>query len=94
MSLTDRMAAWVESNRERLEGIGEIQFRRSELDRPKPSAHLVLASPTRLAEVIVWDSGEVELSHGAAGNFLDEHHEVDDPAELDVLLERLLVRLG
>ena len=91
MSLTDRIAAWVEeANTDRLRTIGEVHFMRSELDRPKASAHLVLSSRSRLGEVTVWDSGEVELSQVAPDDALDEHHQVDDPAELDALLERLV----
>jgi hypothetical protein len=89
MSLTDRMAAWVHANGERLNAVSEVRFRRSDQERPNPSAHLVLTADSRVAEMIVWDSGEVELLCGTPADHQDEHHEVDDPAALEALLERM-----
>lgn len=92
MSLTQRMADWVGANDARLRKLGPVTFRRSDGVRAKPSAHLVVQAGSRLAEMIVWDSGEVEVSYGSPDESHDEHHEVDDPAELDRLLEQLLDR--
>lgn len=92
MSLSQRMADWVDANGARLRELGPVTFRRSDEERAKPSAHLVVHAGSRLAEMIVWDSGEVELTYGTPDEPHDEHHEVDDPAELDRLLEQLVDR--
>jgi hypothetical protein len=93
MSLTDRTACWVHDNSDRLRAIGQLTFRRSDDDRPKTSVHLVIAAEPRFAGAIIWDSGEVELSYGTADDPHDEHHELDDPEDLESLLESLVVRL-
>ncbi len=93
MSLTRRMADWVEVNKTRLRNLDHAAFRVSKDDRDKPSAHLLLQHDERFGEVIVWDSGEVELSFGTANATQDEHHEVDNPAELDELLANLVGRV-
>lgn len=92
MSLSQRMAEWVEANSGRLQVLGLVTFRRSDEERAKPSAHLVVSAGGRVSEMIVWDSGEVELTYGTPDDPCDEHHEVDDPAELDRLLEQLIQR--
>jgi hypothetical protein len=89
MSLTKRMAEWVEANSARLQGLDRALFRESQDDREKPSAHLVMERGERFVDAIVWDSGEVEISFGMASEPHDEHHEVDNPAELDKLLTKL-----
>lgn len=89
MSLTKRMAEWVESNKVRLEHLDHVSFRETDDDREKPSAHLVLQHGERLGDAIVWDSGEVELSFGTVDDPRHEHHEVDNPSELDELLTKL-----
>ena len=90
MSLTERMAEWVEANKARLEDLDRAFFRESKDDREKPSAHLVLEQGERFVDAIVWDSGEVELSFGTANEPCDEHHEIDSSSELDELLTRLV----
>lgn len=94
MSLTERMARWVEENGTRLASHGTVRFRNSEAAQDKPWAHLVLSKGERFDEMIVWDSGEIEVSYGTAGRSRDEHHEVDDPAALDALLEQLVRGFG
>lgn len=90
MSLTERMIQWVEANSDRLQRIGPVTVRRSSEAVPKPSAQLVVSAPARLCEVIVWDSGEVELTYGTLDDPRDDHHEINDPAELDRVLDQLL----
>jgi hypothetical protein len=90
MSLTKRMAEWVEENSARLQDLDHALFRESKDDREKPSAHLVLEHGERFVDAIVWDSGEVEVSFGMTSEPHDEYHEVDNPAELDELLAKLV----
>ncbi len=92
MSLSQRMADWVHANGARLQALGHVTFRRSDQERAKPSAHLVVQARSRLAEIIVWDSGEAELNYGTPDEPHYEHHEIDDPADLDQLLEQLVHR--
>lgn len=92
MSLSQRMADWVEANTDRLRRLGPVTLRRSDEALSKPSAHLVVSAGDRLLELIVWDSGEVELTYGTPEDPHDEHREVDDPEELDRLLDELVRR--
>jgi hypothetical protein len=93
MSLTKRMAEWVAANDGRLREFDHVLFRESRDDREKPSAHLSLLHGEWFGEAIVWDSGEVETSYGTRSEPHDQHHEVDDPAELDDILRNLLLRV-
>ena len=94
MSLTERLARWVEANRAQLAPTWTVMFRDCEVSHDKPCAHLVLSRGDRFDEMIVWDSGDVEVSYGTADRPHDEHHEVDDPSALDALLEDLVRRVG
>lgn len=90
MSLTQRTADWVAANRDRLEDSREVTFKLSDPHLDKPSCHLTVAAGDRFAEVIVWDSGELELACGRIGAIREEHHEVVDPADLNLLLEQVI----
>jgi hypothetical protein len=90
MSLSERMAEWVEANKARPEGLDHVLFRKSRYDREKPSAHLALKHGECFADAIVWDSYKVELSFGTANEPCDKHHEVDTFPELDGLLTKLV----
>jgi hypothetical protein len=92
MRFTDYVAAWVDANDGRLRALGNCTFRRSDDDRPKPSAHLILTTRFQIGELIVWDSGEVALGYGPSDDVRDEHHHVDESAELGPLLESLVRR--
>jgi hypothetical protein len=84
------MTEWVEANNARFKYLDRVLFRESKDDREKPSAHLVLEHGERFVDLIVWDSGEVELSFGTANEPRDEHHDVDSFSELDELLTKLV----
>lgn len=90
MSLTQRLAQWVDDNLGRLEASGVVTLRVSAPDVDKPSAHLLVRG-SREGELIMWDSGELELWVDPMS--VEEHHEIDDPADLLPVLVDFLDRL-
>lgn len=90
MSLTQHLSQWVDENLGLLEAAGAVTLRMSDPDIDKPSAHL-LVKGSREAELILWDSGEMEVWVDPMPN--EEHHEIDDPAELVPILSAFIDRL-
>ena len=90
MSLTQRLSQWVDNNQGRLEEIGAVALRLSDPDVDKPSAHLLVRG-SREGELILWDSGEVEVWVDLMS--VEEQHEIDDPADLAPVLADFLDRL-
>jgi hypothetical protein len=87
-SLRDWYSAHVDEMAER--GI-ILTFGRSDDERPKQAAWLGVERGERLAEIIIWDSGEAELVIGEEGNpEASEHHEINDADEIGGLATRLI----
>lgn len=91
MSLTQRLSQWVHENMGRLETAGTVTLRLSDPNIDKPSAHLIVKG-SREAELILWDSGEIEV--WVEPMPYEEHHEIDDPAALETILVAFLDRLS
>ena len=90
MSLTQGLSRWVDDNLGRLEASGAVTLCLSDPDADKPSAHLLVRG-SREGELILWDSGEVEVWVDPMS--VEEHHEIDDPAALAPVLADFLDRL-
>jgi hypothetical protein len=91
MSLTQRLSQWVVDNRARLDAAGAVTLRLSDPDIDKPSAHLHIQG-SREAELILWDSGEVETWIEPMPN--EEHNEIDNPDALEPFLLNFVDRLA
>lgn len=90
MTHLDRFNLWVIHHRNDLEKAGEFTFRLSPIDRPNPMAHFVLESDHRSIELLLWESGEAEFNRQLEKRGpVFEHVEVETPAELEALLQRL-----
>lgn len=100
LTLLEALLAWPSAHRARLAAAGATAAaQRGPADgRPKQAAWLDVETPTNLGELIVWDSGEAELTtaqrdpDGAPG--VTEHLQLDDAAQLERALERLLMAMG
>jgi hypothetical protein len=93
MTFTDQLDQWVRRNRRQLDELGRLTYQRSTDDRFNHSAHVGIENDSRFAELIVWDSGEVEFAYGSSSGVKDEHHDLTSPNDLDELLESLVRRL-
>jgi len=92
MTFSEQVIRWATANADRLSRLGEVTVQTSDGGGSKPSAHVAIEDRGRFAEIIVWDSGEVEFAHGAHGHATDEHYDLTSPKELDDLLEQLVLR--
>lgn len=90
MTYLDYLDGWVAEQRPVLESLGDVVYRRSDLNRPNPSAHLLLVYGAADVELLVWESGEAEFNYGPADAPVYEHHEIVSAPDLDVLLARFL----
>jgi hypothetical protein len=93
MSLTEKVASWVADNSGLLSQFDDVILRRFGVDSDKPSVHLLLELGPRIAEILVWDSGEIEIIRGTPGDHHDEHREIEDPNDVYGILEELTVLL-
>ena len=85
--LLDYLEAW---SRARIGKRSAVEFARTGDDRPKPAAWINGDDDGRLAELIVWSTGEAELVMGSDGEAtVNEHHELSNIEELDSVLDRL-----
>jgi hypothetical protein len=55
-----------------------LEFKESPPDRDKQSVSMMIASTRRIAQLVVWDTGEAELGMGdvSSGNVKEEHREI------------------
>jgi hypothetical protein len=87
---------WFEEHREHLASRGlSVSLSRSPDDgRNKSSLCLDIDSDVRLGQLLLWDSGEVELQIAdvTSGEVVQEHFEVNSRAELEALLQGILDR--
>lgn len=91
MNHLTHFAAWVEANRGILEQHGHVSFSYGPPGTDNPSAHLLVAfSQDADAELVLWESGDVEFNHGSFADSVFEHHELDSVDELAALLTRFL----
>jgi hypothetical protein len=84
----------VEANLPILEQHGQVTFSYGPPGTDNPSAHLlVVLSNDEDAELLLWDSGDVEFNHGPFGASRFEHIEVESPGDFDELMRRFLTVL-
>ena len=97
MSVLDFVEAWWLSVRAILEAAGVvIRFERSPGDRLNPSCSLNLRHDELEADLLVWDSGEVELVIVEAGGSVNQKHfdDIRNPPDLGEALSRLALIAG
>jgi hypothetical protein len=91
MTHVTRLAAWVELNREVLEQHGRVSFTYGPSGTNNPSAHLSVALSTdEGAELLIWESGDVEFNRGSFAAPVFEHVDLESPDDLAALLGRFL----
>jgi hypothetical protein len=82
--LLDYLEAWY---RTRANDPADVKFGSAPQDRPKSAAWITGENDGRLAQLIVWSTGEAELSLGFDSDpQVNEHHELSTRVELDVVL--------
>jgi hypothetical protein len=93
--LTD-LREWFDDRRGGLADLGlEAEFAESPPDRVKRSASLMIASPSRIGQLVVWDTGEAELTLGDVGSdeLMEEHREITSRLGLQDATQTLLAWL-
>ena len=88
--LLDRLETWVESHREELSVAGDVTFRRGPEERDNRSAELVVAGARDVFELVLWESGEVELGQLVDEEVRLEHVDVVSSDDLGRLCRRAL----
>jgi hypothetical protein len=87
LDLLDHLEEW---SRRHANERGDVKFGRTMDDRPKAGAWVGGDHDHRLAELIVWSTGEAELALGFASDpQVNEHHELTSVAALDAVLDRM-----
>jgi hypothetical protein len=87
------LRAWFEDRREALTDLGfKADFEDSPSDRAKRSAALTVASSRRIGPLVVWETGEAELSLGDVGtnDVVEEHREITSQIGIRDATETLL----
>lgn len=93
MSLVDFMEAWWLSIRSLLEAAGVVgRFERSPLNRPNPSCALNLRQDELEADLLVWESGEAELTTVERDGSTNQQHfdDIRTPLNLSMVLSRIV----
>jgi len=93
--LTD-LREWFDDRREKFADLGlQTTFAESPPDRAKRSASLMISSPFRVVQLVVWDTGEAELMLGdvGSGELLEEHREITSHLGLQDATQTLLTWL-
>jgi hypothetical protein len=75
----DELQEWFTGHKATLADSGyKVEFTESPADRDKQSASLTITSPRRIGQLVVWDTGEAELSMGGvdSGTITEEHREI------------------
>jgi hypothetical protein len=92
-NLISDLRTWFESRKDAFAGLGLIgEFNDSPSDRSKRSASVTLASPRRVGQLVVWETGEAELSLGDVGSdsVVEEHREITSQIGMQDATETLL----
>jgi hypothetical protein len=72
-----------------------LNFGQSPADRPKRSCWINLRRGEQESELLLWESGEAELSSSSpSAGISQEHYELLELADLRPVLSQLLTRLG
>ncbi|OYN89350.1 hypothetical protein [Parenemella sanctibonifatiensis] len=89
MRLIQRLSDWVNRNSGVLKLAGDVTFRLNRTD--KPAAHLLIKG-AKEAELILWESGEMEV--WVYPMSYEEHHRIGDADALERILSDFLDRVG
>jgi hypothetical protein len=90
------LRTWFEERRSALADLGlNVDFKDSPSDRAKRSAALTVASSRRIGQLVVWESGEAELSFGdvESNDVVEEHREITSQIGMRDATETLLAWL-
>lgn len=91
MTYLERLDLWLAGHRAELELAGTIHYGHSDTDRPNPSANLLVTTAAGgEVELLLWSSGEAELSSGPFDASRFDHFDLTSDAELATLLERFM----
>jgi hypothetical protein len=93
--LTD-LREWFDERNAGLAELGlQAEFAESPPDRVKRSASVMIASSSRVSQLVVWDTGEAELTLGDAGSdeVVEEHREITSQIGLQDATQTLLAWL-
>lgn len=72
-----------------------LDFGQSPADRPKRSCWINLSRGEQESELLLWESGEAELSSSRPSTGItQEHYELHELADLGPVLSQLLAGLG
>jgi len=89
----DDLRAWFETHKSSLARRGYVvEFVESPSDRSKRSASVTISSAPRIGRLVIWDTGEAELSFGdaTAGVVTEDHREITSEIGLRDAVETLL----
>jgi hypothetical protein len=90
------LKAWFEDRKTTLIDLGlRADFNDSPSGRAKRSAVLTVASAQRIAQLVVWETGEAELSLGDVGSkdVVEEHREITSKIGIRDATETLMAWL-
>jgi hypothetical protein len=96
-SVLDALRAWFDAHKSSLASDGyQVEFAESPPDRGKRSASVTAASARRIARLVIWDTGEAELSmgDGASAVVTEEHREITSEIGLRDATETLVAWLN
>ncbi len=96
ISVLDDLRAWFVTHEASLASDGyHVEFKESPLGRAKLSASVLLSSAERIAQLVIWETGEAELSMGdvSTGAVLEEHREITSEIGLRDSAETMLAWL-
>jgi hypothetical protein len=89
--------AWFDNHRTALAHSGyHAEFIESPSDRDKQSASVTIVSSRRVGQLVIWDTGEAELSMGDVGSaaIMEEHREITSGIGLRDATETLVAWLA
>jgi len=96
-SVLDALRTWFDAHESSLAHEGyQVEFAESPADRGKLSASVTVASPRRIARLVIWETGEAELSMGdvASADLTEEHREITSEIGLRDATETLVAWLN
>jgi hypothetical protein len=96
-SVLDDLRSWFEAHQNSLVADGyQAEFTESPADRGKLSASMTITSSRRIGRLVIWDTGEAELSMAdvACATVAEEHREITSEIGLRDATETLLAWLS
>jgi hypothetical protein len=96
-SVLDDLRVWFEVHKNSLARDGyQVEFTDSPPGRSKLSASVTITSTRRIGRLVIWDTGEAELSMGdvASATVTEEHREITSQIGLRDATETLVTWLS